>query len=241
MIEMRLPPPAQLSISELIQGARREIAQFQRRRATDDCYAYELMRRAIVLQDDLAWSGMYELYHPVVSSWILCQVPKPVGEDLEALVNEAFARFARAMTAQKWCNFACVSALLGYLKCCAKSAATDYHRWGQPRQHEDSLESLSQSQEPLSDDCAESVIERLAAQELWRIVSCEAPAEEERLILILHIAHGMPPRTLQQRYPTVFPRVQDIYRIKRNVLERLQHNKELRQLLHGEPREVLCQ
>lgn len=237
MIEMHVSPQ-QLTITKLIQEARRETAQFQHRQATDGCCGYELFRRAIVLRDEWAWSAIYGLYNPVVSSWILLRVPKLLGEDLEALVNQTFARFAHAMNERKWRDFACVRALLGYLKCCAQSAATDYRRWGQPRQHEDPLESLTPSQEPLSDDCAESVCERLAAQELWAIVSREAPAQEERLILVLVCAQGMSPRSLQQRYPAIFPTVDDIYRIKRRVLERLQRNKELRRFLHGQSREV---
>lgn len=235
MIEMRTTPlPELLTITELIQQTRREIASFQRRQGADGGYGYELFRRAIVLRDDLAWSAIYELYHAVVGSWILSQARKPVGENFEALVNEAFARFAHAMNGEKWRDFACVSALIGYLKCCAKSAATDYCRWRQPRWHEDPLESLSSSQEPLSADCAESVMERLAAQEVWAIVFRATPLPEERLVLDLHIARGMHPRELQKRYPAIFPTVQEIYRIRRRVIERLQRNKELRRLHDGQ-------
>jgi hypothetical protein len=236
MIDMRLSSPEFLTIPELIAEARQETALFQRYQATESCCTYELWRRAIVLRDDWAWSAVYGLYAPVVSARILLRVPN-AGEDLEALVNQAFARFAHAVTEQKWRDFACVGALLGYLKCCAQSAATDYHRW-QPRQH-DALDSLPSACEPLLKDCSETVMERLAAQELWRLVSGEAPAQEEQLVLLLVVAQGMSPRALQQRYPTIYPTVQDIYRIRRNVIERLQRNKELRQFHHSQAREVV--
>lgn len=237
MIEMRVPLPAQLTMSELLPEVRRETALFQCRQATDDCYSYELFRRVIVLRDEWAWVAIYELYNPVVSSWILPLVSQLKGVDLEVLVNEAFARFAHAMTTEKWRDFACARALLGYLKRCAKSAATDYLRWRHPRRPEDSLEAVSQ--EPLLDDFSEAAVDRLAAQELWAIVCREAPSPEERLILALNIMQGMPPRTLQRRYPTVFPHVQNIYHVRRNVLDRLQRNRELRRLLRSQGREVL--
>jgi hypothetical protein len=236
MIDMRLSSPECLTIPELIEEARRETALFQRYQATESRCAYELWRRAIVLRDDWAWSAVYGLYAPVVRAWILLRAPT-AGEDLEALVNQAFARFAHAMTERKWRNFASVGALLGYLKCCAQSAATDYHRW-QPRQH-DALDSLPSACEPLVKDCADTAMERQAAQELWRLVSCEAPAQEEQLVLLLVVAQGISPRAVQQRYPTVFPSVQDIYRIRRNVIERLQRNKELRQFHHSQVGEVV--
>ena len=235
MIEMRVSTQ-HMTITELIEEARRETALFQRRQATESACSYELWRRAIVLRDDWAWAAVYRLYAPVVSAWIVLRAPGLVGEDLDVLVNQAFARFAHAMTEQKWRDFACVGALLGYLKRCAHSAAADSRRW-QPRQH-DALDSLPVSCEPLIRDCADIVMERQAAQELWRLVCSEAPAHEEQLVLLLVVAQGMSPRALQQRYPTVFPSVQDIYRIRRNVIERLQRNKELRRLHHSQGREV---
>ena len=235
MIELQVSPQ-HMTITELIKETRQETALFQHRQATESACSYELWRRAIVLRDDWAWSAVYGLYAPVVSAWILLRVPRLVGEDLDVLVNQAFARFAHAMTEQKWCDFACVGALLGYLKCCAQSAATDYHRW-QPRQHE-ALDSLPVASEPVIGDCAETVMERLAAQELWSLVCSEAPAHEEQLVLLLVVAQGMSPRALQQRYPAMYPTVQDIYRIRRNVIERLQRNKELRQFHRSQVGEV---
>lgn len=233
MIETQVVPQ-ELTIAELVRQTRQEIALSQRRQATDDRHGYELFRRAILERDEWAWSAMYELYHPVVSSWILLRIPTLESADCASLVNEAFTRFARAMTAQKWRDFAGVSALLAYLKCCAHSAATDYRRGSHPRWHEDPLDSISLAQEPASDDCADLVCERLAAQEVWAIVFRAAPLPEERLVLGLHIARGMAPRDLQQRYPTTFPTVDHIYRIRRRVIERLQRNKELRQLHFGQ-------
>ena len=234
MIDMHVSPQ-HMTITELVKEARRETALFQRRQATESCCSYELWRRAIVLRDDWAWSAVYGLYTPIVSAWIVLRVPRLAGEDLDVLVNQAFARFAHAMTEQKWRDFACMGALLGYLKCCAHSAATDYRRW-QPRQH-DALDSLPVSCEPLVGDCAETVMERQAAQELWRLVCSEAPAHEEQLVLLLVVAQGMSPRALRQRYPALYPTVEAVYRIRRNVIERLQRNRKLRQLHHSQAQE----
>ena len=100
MIERRVPE--HLMATELIQEARQEIAQFLHdHQATDDACAFELFRRAIVLRDEQAWAGLYELYNAVVSSWILRLVPKLANEDLDALVNGTFAKFACALPAEK--------------------------------------------------------------------------------------------------------------------------------------------
>jgi len=81
------------------------------------------------------------------------------------------------------------------------------------------------------DDPADIAAAELAAQELWQIIGREVPSVEERLILQIVCALGLSPRELQRRYSHLFASVEDIYRIKRNVLERLRRNKELLELL----------
>jgi len=188
-----------------------------------------LFRRAILLQDEQAWSGIYELYNAVVCSWILCR-PATVHGELEALVNEAFAKFSRNIGPERLKDFSSVGALLAYLRCCATSVLADHYRSQQAQSREEPLESIDTDGLVL-DDPAYIVATQLAAQELWQIIWSEATSMEERLILCIVCAQGMSPRELQQRYPAIFPTVEDIYRMKRNVLERLRHSRELLQFL----------
>ena len=188
-----------------------------------------MFRRAILLQDEQAWSGIYELYNAVVCSWILCR-PATVHGELEALVNEAFAKFSRNIGPERLKDFSSVGALLAYLRCCATSVLADHYRSQQAQSREEPLESIDTDGLVL-DDPAYIVATQLAAQELWQIIWSEATSMEERLILCIVCAQGMSPRELQQRYPAIFPTVEDIYRMKRNVLERLRHSRELLQFL----------
>src|SRR5947209_18324978 len=93
--------PEYLTVSELVQAAHREIAAFLRGQPTDDACAFALFRRAIARGDDLAWAGLYDLYHDVVDSWIAREAPALRYEDREALVNDACARFDRSVSAEK--------------------------------------------------------------------------------------------------------------------------------------------
>lgn len=222
---IQLAAPAHMTVTELMQAARQEIAQFLRRGPAEDAYAFELFRRAIVLRDEHAWTALYELYRAVVDTWILRRDAAVSSDDLAWLENEVFAKFARSIDPERLVHFHSVSALLAYLKCCANSVAADYRRSCQARQREETLESLED--EPAPDDPAGAVVEQLAAQEIWRVIAREARAPEERLILVLICAQGVSPRELHQRYPTLFPHVEDVYRVKRNVLERLRRNRQL--------------
>jgi hypothetical protein len=218
---------SELTTTEVIQNTHREIMQFLHKQQTGDACAHELFRRAIALRDEQAWVGIYELYHVVVGSWILRQVPTLQSNDLAVLVNEVFAKFSWSISPRKLRDFPCVQALLAYLKRCAGSVVADYRRSCLARAQEEPMESVTQ--EPMLDDFAASVVDQLAAQEVWAVLSCAVTAHEERLILVLVCALGLAPRELQQRYPDLYASVQDIYRIKRSVLERLRRNK----ALHG--------
>lgn len=227
MSEMR--SPEQLTTTDLIQNTRREITQFLHKQPTGDACACELFRRAIALRDEQAWVGIYELYHVVVGSWILRQVPTLPGNDLAVLVNEVFAKFYRSISPRKLRDFPSVRALLAYLKRCAGSVVADYRQSCLAQAQEEPWESVTQ--EPLLDNFAEAVADQLAAQEIWRIVESCVPVREERLILVMVCALGLAPRELQQRYPDLYSSVQDIYRIKRSILERLRRNKALLELV----------
>jgi DNA-directed RNA polymerase specialized sigma24 family protein len=224
MIDMLAPE--QLTVAELVQAARREIAEFLGGQPTDDACAFALFRRAIAGGDELAWSGLYNLYHAVVDSWVARQAPVLAHEDREALVNDSFAKFYRSISPEKLEHFSSVRTLLAYLKRCTWSVTADYRRSQQARSREESFESADQ-EESVLDDPADIVATQLAAQELWQIIWGEATSAEERLILQVVCSLGKSPRQLQQSYPLLFPSVEDIYRIKRNVLERLRRNHRL--------------
>jgi DNA-directed RNA polymerase specialized sigma24 family protein len=221
---------SQLPVAELVQATRGEIAQFLHGQPTDDAYGLALFRRAIAERDDLAWSGLYTLYRAVVDSWIARQAPAPSHEDRESLVNETFAKFYRSIGPERIALFPSVRSLLAYLKRCAWSVTADFRRSQQSRSREEALE-VTKMEESVLDDPAEIIATQLAGQELWQILWREATSAEERLILQVVCALGRSPRQLQQDYPALFQSVEDIYRIKRNLIERLRRNRRLLALL----------
>ena len=233
MIDLRPSQPQQnpehLTVSALLLQAHREIHTYPHKQPTTNTCAFELFRRAIGQRDEQAWAGLYELYHALVGSWIVRLAPALSPQEREALTIETFAKFATSVGPHKFGRFADVGALLAYLKCCTRSVTLDDRRAHQARQREVPLESVAQ--ELLYEDVAGSVADALAAQELWHVIARAAPAHEERLILVLVCALGWSSAELQHRYPLLFPSVEDVYRRKRNVMERLRRNKELLWLL----------
>ncbi|GER92063.1 hypothetical protein KDW_62250 [Dictyobacter vulcani] len=152
-----------------------------------------------------------------------------LGQDGGApLVNAAFAKFAQALTPTKIGNFETLAAILKYLKLCVHSVVADEVRVRQSRQYEDTLESIEH--EPASDDPADDVVANLSAQDLWKIILQEVHSEEERVLIYEAYVHGMKPGEICSLHPRYFASVDDVYRIKRNVLERLRRNRRLQTL-----------
>lgn len=221
-----------LSISDLTRLCTEETNKFLKQLASNDSFCMELFRRAIIHRNDDAWGSIYQQYAPLVLTWVTQhQSATPVlgQEGSGPLVNAAFAKFAQALTPVKMGNFDSLAAILKYLKMCVHSVVADEVRSRQSRQWEDTLEEIAQ--EPASDDPADDVVSSLAAQSLWQIIQEELHGDEERVLVYLAYVQGMKPGEICMRHRHLFPSVDDVYRIKRNVLERLRRSRRLQMLI----------
>jgi len=223
-----VPQPEQLTITELARCCSEETTKFLKQNISNDRYCLELFRRAITKRDDDAWICIYQQYSPLVLTWVnQHQSATPLlGQDGSApLVNAAFAKFSQALTPAKMDNFDSLAAVLKYLKMCVHSVVADEVRARQARQFEEALELMEH--EPATDDPADSVISNLSAQGLWQVIQEELNGEDERVLIYLAYIHGMKPSEISSQNRRLFPTVDDVYRIKRNVLERLRRNRRL--------------
>ncbi len=221
-------PSELLSINELARCCSEETNKFLKQSASNDRFCLELFRRAIIKRDDGAWASIYQQYAPLVLTWVTQHqsATSLLGQDGSApLVNGAFAKFSQALTPAKMSNFSSLAAILKYLKMCVHSVVADEVRARQSRQYEETLDAIEH--EPASDDPADDVVANISAQDLWKIIQGELNGEDERVLIYLAYVQGMKPSEISSMYPHFFPTVDDVYRIKRNVLERLRRNRRL--------------
>src|SRR5450432_1658841 len=225
------PPPEQLSINELAFCCAEETNKFLKQSVSNDRFCLELFRRAIVKRDEDAWACIYQQYAPLVLTWVTQHQSAAaiLGQDGSGpLVNAAFAKFAQALTPAKMGNFDTLAAILKYLKMCVHSVVADEVRSRQARQYEETLETMEH--EPASDDPADDVVSHISAQGLWQVIQEELNGEDERILIYLAYVQGMKPSEISSQHRRHFPTVDDVYRIKRNVLERLRRNRRLQLL-----------
>ncbi len=68
----------------------------------------------------------------------------------------------------------------------------------------------------------EEVLEQMRNQELWRLVGQRLNSEAERVVIIDAFVYGLKPAAIQARRPDLFASVNEVYLIKRNMIERLE-------------------
>jgi DNA-directed RNA polymerase specialized sigma24 family protein len=186
--------------------------------ATDATNAIELFQRAICGRDELAWSEVIAQYAGLVRAWVRQHPAALRGSDDDELVWGTFERFWAAVGPERWQQFPNLASLLRYLKMCAHSAVIDNLRF---RQRAPSA--------PMDYATAASynMLGRLAATDLWNAIVSLLPDESERLLIYLSVVREMTPGEILRRCPQRFGSVAEVYRIKRNVLERLRRSPEL--------------
>jgi len=222
--------PPRLLLKELITACWEETAKFRRDEPYRDDVCRELLRRGLCLRDEQAWEAIVEIYRGMVLAWIR-QHPAHVASDEEDdHLNGAFERFWRAVGPDRFQLFTSTAPLLRYLKMCVHSVLLDEVRAQRGAQ----LEPLDGERDDGADSVADAeaqVVGQLSGADLWQAIGRELADDAERRVVYLSFALDMKPGEIFERNPDQYGGVDDVYRIKRNVIERLRRSAEIRQYL----------
>jgi DNA-directed RNA polymerase specialized sigma24 family protein len=220
----------EVSLLELREEADAQETLYARGGTSDDAAGLELFRRAMVDDDAAAWQAVMEVYRPLLVAHAGRRVVRGlVIEDNGFCVDRAFQRFWQACRNGRLHQFDDLAAILTYLKMCLGSVLLDEAR-SRRRQACTSLDDVP-PEACISLDPAALVVSRLAARQTWDAINAELRGPRERLVARLSFVGGLTPREILVRHPDTFRDVNDVYRTKRNVVERLRHSSTVRDLL----------
>lgn len=213
------------TVPELARLCREETAKYLRREPSRDEFCLELLRRAIVGGDQDAWAAIVAQYRGVVLSWLRKGYGSAMqAEDDDHWVNRTFERFWQAVGADRFGSFPALANLLQYLKQCAITALLDDARQAaRHRIDEREAERVAAivDPEPLA-------LGALAHRDLWSLVVAEAQDEAERLVAHDSFVLDLKPGEIHERHPRHFASAAEVYRVKRNLLDRLRRNPAIR-------------
>src|SRR5579864_2538515 len=212
-----------LSLVELRADAQAQELNYSHGEPSDDAAGLELFRRAVQDADEGAWQAIIEVYRGL----LVAQAGRPVVrglvlEDDAFCVDRAFQRFWRASQNGRVHEFNDLAAILKYLKMCLASVLLDAAR-ATRRRGWVSIDEVP-PETCVSADPAAQVVSRLAGGELWAAINTELVNPQERLVARLSFVSGLSPREILARHPEKFQDVFDVYRTKRNMIERLRRS-----------------
>ena len=216
------PRPRRMPLAAVVAAHRAEMDKRQRGEPFSDAFAVELFRRAVSDRDPTAWEAVVAQYRGLVSAWVRRHPAYASSQaETEDVVMRAFARFWKAVGPERLAHFAELAALMRYLKLCVHSVLLDEVR-AQERPPEPPAE---------QHDVEALAVDRLAAAQLWAAITRALNDEAERLVVYLSFAIGLKPGLIRSRHPSRFASVADVYRIKRNAIDRLRRSPEIRALI----------
>lgn len=219
-----------LPVDDLAKRCAQETELFFQHLAQDSKYCFELFRRAIRDTDQFAWDMIYAQYKSLVVGWVKnSQAFEASGEEVEYFVNSAFGKLAGILTVEKFSGFAEIGSLLRYLKMCVHSVIVDHNRLADKV----NLYPLEDVENEASTDptLENQTMEHAYRQKFWDLVSRRLHDEKERLVMQGLFILALKPRELFERARHMFSDVDEIYRVKQNILARLGRDPEFGKLL----------
>jgi DNA-directed RNA polymerase specialized sigma24 family protein len=219
-----------MSLADLARTCRDETNKFLRGEPRDDAFCFEIFERAIAHRDHDAWESIITQYRGIVVAYIGQHTAAGlVPEDDHFWVNRAFQRFWMALSPERFDRFPDLAALLKYLKMCVHSVLMDEVRARRSAQVT-SLDAVPPEAATTSDS-ERLAIGELARQQLWQAIRREVQDEREVLVVELSFVRGLKPGEIYERHPDRYADVGEVYRVKRNALERLRRSPEIRSFL----------
>lgn len=212
--------PGEMSLVDLVESLKREMGKSRRKEAGNDQYGLELFRRAIVLLDDDAWAILQQLFSENVRMWFSRHPARETAlryDNEQSYIDETFRRFWLAVSEQQL-SFTTLASVLSYLRLCLNATIMDTLR-AFSRSGEESLSNYVESDEE------GLLVENLYQEnELWKVIEALLPSEKEKRVAYLHFSCNLKPREIMRYCPGEFANEAEIYRLKRNIMERVLRN-----------------
>jgi DNA-directed RNA polymerase specialized sigma24 family protein len=216
-------------VQELAARLAKETKKFLADKTHNDQPGLALFTLAITQNNQEAWTSLYEQYRPLVLNWLMRspQAKRLIAYegDATSLIDSAFTKFFQSVPPSKIGQFQTLAGLLRYLQRCTYSVVVDLARTKQAR-CDDPLDEVEH--DSAIDGPESAVLTGIESQRLWQLIE-EVTSETEYWLLHQTFVEGARPKEVSQDAPAAFPTVEDVYRVRKNVLERLRRNRKLQQ------------
>jgi len=208
-----------MSASVLAGHCVEEMSNFRRGTTHNECYCLELFRRATLQDDQQAWECLQQVFGETIRGWLRRHPSRDAVYRLDSEENyvaQTFERLWQATTQNRKLEFKTVAAALQYLRVSLNSAILDTLR-DNSRHREVALPEAGFPGEPIVEESTDS-------GELWEMLKEMLHDVREQRVAYLLYHCGLKPREIVHYCPQEFSDVREIYRMRRNIIERLRRN-----------------
>jgi hypothetical protein len=209
----------EMDILELVDRCMIEINNFRRGEPSNDACGLELFRRASHECDPSAWEIIQLHFTDMVLQWMRRHPLRNVAckyDSEENYVAQAFTRFWQATIGNNQIHFKTLAAVLWYLRASLNGTILDTLR-AYVRPREIGLPEAGEPGEPVTEDPDDD-------NEVWEVIRSLLPDERQQRVAYLSFHCGLKPRDIITNCSQEFNDIREIYRLRRNILERLQRH-----------------
>lgn len=209
----------EMSLLMLAEYCAQEIDKYRHNEPSDERYGLEIFRRAVTLGDHEAWATLQSQFTENVRFWFSHHTYREVAlryENEQDYIDHAFQRLWQTTVSGQVLTFASLAGALHYLRLCLHCAIMDTLRM-YARAHPEALPEQGDPDEPQIED-------HYNDSELWNTIRNLLRNERERRVAYLHFHCNLKPREIMRHCPGEFSSEEEIYRLRRNIMERITRN-----------------
>jgi hypothetical protein len=222
-------PPRDMSLAELAERCGVEMGKYSRKETCDDQYCLEIFRRAMLENNERAWEILHQRFNGILLNWVRCHPNREAAyrcDSENSYVDRAFQRLWMRTKRNAALEFSTLAGALRFLRMCLNSDIVDTLR-AQLRPQEMPWPEPGFPEEPAVEYTDES-------KERWEAIKSFLPnPREQRLAYLLYYCN-LKPRQIVQLCPNEFSNACEIFRLTRNIVERLRRNKDRLRWLVGD-------
>ena len=220
-----------MAVEALAQQCAQETTLYFKHKDHNTQYCFELFRRAIQEKSNEAWEFICTQYQALVTRWVTQHYGfSSSGEEAQDFVNRAFSKIYGTITAEKFGRFSDLGSLLRYLKLCVHSVIVDFTR-SMDYANLSAWEETSEEEKSRDPSPEEQAIHHSEGRTLWELLAERLHDRKERLVIHGSFVLDLKPQELLDHFRGEFSDIDEIYRIKQNVITRLRRDSEFRKLL----------
>jgi hypothetical protein len=208
-----------MSICELAIHSQMGIDHDRHSEQSTDEYALALLHRALIQGEQEAWEWMHHCFSSLVLDWLHRHPNRTLAcrlQSEEQYVAQTLERFWRATSLAKRVEFKTLAAALGYLRACLNGAILDTLR-ASARLRETPLPEPGEEGEPHMEDTSDNC-------EVWEMLRSILSDQRELRLAYIFFHCGLGPREIVRFCPQEFPDIQQMYSLRRRMMEHLLRN-----------------